>query len=212
MIHGCWLSGLFRLTRRAVKGVFVGFYDEEAKKIRTGFSRVNLEPRDKNNKVLPADKFNMEQGIAIAIQEAVLPNQKVKDNDENQYFWDHYINFKDRANRYFRQAEMDAPAARVSRVRMVINPAELAGAADLGWFSLARELMANHKPIVGISSVNKEEADMLLGRIAKRFKELGYTPKQVFPMIKGLGVADKEGLALIKKHFPELDVSAIKVV
>ena len=93
-----------------VTGVFVGFYDEVAEKVRTGFSRVNYSPRDGNNNLLPPDRFNMEVGIDLAIVEAILPSgQKIKDSEENQYFWDNYVAFIDRATRYFRQGLSDVP-------------------------------------------------------------------------------------------------------
>ena len=183
-----------------VTGVFVAFYDGEAKKVRTGFSRVNFAS---------GDKFNMEIGLSMAISEAVLPHQFLKDNEENQYFWDNYVAFLDRATRYYGQGLHDVPVSqRPKRVYLgkndtfTLHPVTSIGMAGLKGLNQIR----NSKKI------QIAEADKMLGDIAKSFKAHGYSPEVIQQKIGALGVADKEAMKLLKKHFPTLDTSKILIV
>lgn len=207
-------NGMNRVT-----GVFVGFYDEVAEKVRTGFSRVNYSS---------GDKFNMEIGLSMAISQAVLPHQFLKDNEENQYFWDNYVAFIDRATRYFRQGLGDVPvnqrpkrsypkkisnhhseAFDIMTEMMRMTPIGF-GMADLKGLNKVRKM---NIPTGGIvTTADYQEADLLLGKIAHMFKRATYPKRhQILRGLLELCIADEEGIALLKKHFPDLDFSKVKV-
>jgi len=193
-------------------GVFVGFFDEEAKIVRTGFSRCNFAS---------GDKFNMEIGIAFAVQQAMFQNTFLKDKPENQDFWDHYVNFIDRSNRYFRQNLADVPENQKTAFDLLNRMKNLplgtigVGLADQKGLKKLKKMF----PTLPVGSVklsdtssSKEDyaqADKMLSEISGMFKSLGYSSEQVIPLITAMGVADKEGIELLKKHFPSMDFSKI---
>jgi len=199
-------------------GVFVGFYDEEAKKVRTGFSRCNFAS---------GDKFNIEIGIAFAVQQAMFQNVFIKDKPESQDFWDHYVNFIDRSNRYFKQSLSDVPENQKKSIdllnllnRMKNLPLGTVGIglADPKGLKALKKMFPS-LPVAAIKLSNSsssekdyEEADKMLSQISGMFKSLGYTAEQIIPMITAMGIADKEGVELLKKHFPSMDFSKIVVV
>lgn len=196
-------------------GVFVGFYDEEAKKVRTGFSRCNF---------VSGDKFNMEIGIAFAVQQAMFQNVFIKDKPENQDFWDHYVNFVDRSNRYFQQGLADVPENQKKAAALLKNMKNLPlgtlgiGLADPAGFKKLKKMFPS-LPVGAIklsdtlsSKDDYEQADKMLSGISEMFKSLGYTSEQIIPLITTMGIADKEGVELLKKHFPSMDFSKIVVV
>jgi predicted nucleic acid-binding protein len=205
-------------TRRKVRratGVFVGFFDNEANKVRTGFSRCN---------VIAGDKFDMHSGVAYAVQQAIFQNVWVKDNDDNQDFWDHYINFVDRCNRYFKQGLADVPANDRDYQGRKDFLTDLFAYSGLGVADKnGMDLLKGFYPNINTSNVhivkNKEEevkkAEVLIQKIKDQFKVLGYSEKDISNIINGLGVAgiaDAEGIALLKKHFPNIDTSKIEVL
>jgi len=205
-----------RKVRKAT-GVFVGFFDKEANKVRTGFSRCNLAA---------GDCFDMHSGVAYAVQQAIFQNVWVKDSPVNQDFWDHYINFVDRSTRYFRQGLADVPANDRENVNDKIkrNLADLILQSGLGVADNAGiDLLKEHYPNYNTSNVhvvkNKEEeiknAERLIGMIKNQFNRLGYSNERITAEINALGVAgiaDEEGVTLLKKHFPSIDTSKIQVL
>ena len=207
-------------TRRKVRkatGVFVGFFDKEANKVRIGFSRCNI---------VAGDSFDMHSGVAYAVQQAIFQDVWVKDSPVNQDFWDHYINFVDRSTRYFRQGLADVPANDRENVNDKIkrNLADLILQSGLGVADNAGiDLLKEHYPNYNTSNVhvvkNKEEeiknAERLIGMIKNQFNRLGYSNERITAEINALGVAgiaDEEGVTLLKKHFPSIDTSKIQVL
>jgi hypothetical protein len=205
-----------RKVRKAT-GVFVGFFDKEANKVRTGFSRCNI---------VAGDSFDMHSGVAYAVQQAIFQDVWVKDSPVNQDFWDHYINFVDRSTRYFRQGLADVPANDRKNVNDKIkrNLADLILQSGLGVADNAGiDLLKEHYPNYNTSNVhvvkNKEEeiknAERLIGMIKNQFNRLGYSNERITAEINALGVAgiaDEEGVTLLKKHFPSIDTSKIQVL
>jgi hypothetical protein len=202
-----------RKVRRAT-GVFVGFFDNEANKVRTGFSRCN---------VIAGDKFDMHSGVAYAVQQAIFQNVWVKDNVDNQDFWDHYINFVDRCNRYFKQGLADVPVndrgnAKINSILDLIMNNGL-GVADKAGFDLLKGNYPNcNAKNVHIVKNKEEEVKKIEGiiqKIKEQFNLLGYNEDKITGIINSLGVAgiaDAEGIKLLKKHFPKIDTSKIEVL
>jgi len=203
-----------RKIRRAT-GVFVSFFDKEANKVRTGFSRCN---------VIAGDKFDMHSGVAYAVQQAIFQNVWVKDNADNQDFWDHYINFVDRSNRYFKQGLADVPVNERGNDKIKNSLVDLIMKSGLGVADqYGFDLLKGHYPNCNTSNVhivkNKEEEvkrmEVIIKKIKEQFNLLGYTEDKITSIINSLGVAglaDTEGINLLKKHFPKIDTSKIEVL
>jgi hypothetical protein len=168
------------------------------------------------------DRFDMHSGVAYAVQQAIFQNVWVKDSPDNQDFWDHYINFVDRSTRYFRQGLADDRDNGKDTIKQKIADLVLRsglGVADNAGIDLLKEHYPNFTPSNVHVVKNKEEeiknAERLISMIKNQFNRLGYSNERITAEINALGVAgiaDEEGVTLLKKHFPSIDTSKIQVL
>jgi len=169
------------------KGVFVGFKDDNGK-IRTGFSRCNY---------LAKDKFNIEVGIAYAIQEAILPNTVLKDTPENQELWDNYNAFVDRAKRYFtgKKCHCGFCERHVNVKPKGVSVKEFQSANSTKTMTMIEKKIRERI---------LEEAKKLNLDVVPILNAIDALGKGDIPIAGVVGIADQSGYELLKKYIPEL--------